>query len=83
MARLDNTDMYIQSWIGASQMRGELKKKVIAILQAHFGIPAASKAETRDLVTWLLEKGHFKYGGLDTKVRCSTLKLYSWLIQKK
>jgi hypothetical protein len=52
-------------------MRGELKKKVIAILRAHFGIPAASKAETRDLVTWLLEKGHFKYGGLDTKVRCS------------
>ena len=49
-------------------MRGKLKRKVVALIRAHYGIPAASKAETMDLVNWLLEKGHFKYGGLDAKV---------------
>lgn len=63
-----HTDMSLQAWIGASQMRGELKRRVVALISAHYGIPAASKAETMDLVNWLLEKGHFKYGGLDAKV---------------
>jgi Domain of unknown function (DUF6532) len=65
---VDGQFLQIQSWAGASQMRGELKKKAIAILCAHYGIPGNSKAETMDLVEWLLEKGHFKYGGLNTKV---------------
>jgi hypothetical protein len=56
-------------------MRGELKRKANTILSAHFGIPAKSKAETMELVNWLLEKGHFKYGGLDTRVRCLSLRI--------
>jgi hypothetical protein len=49
-------------------MRGELKKKAAAILCAHYGLAGNTKAETKDLVEWLLEKGRFKYGGLNTKV---------------
>ena len=67
-------DNFLQTWGAATQIRGELKTKTKSVIAAWFGIPGdLTQPEIISLVTWLVENGNFKYGGLNTQVlSCST-----------
>ncbi|KII89482.1 hypothetical protein PLICRDRAFT_109510, partial [Plicaturopsis crispa FD-325 SS-3] len=57
-------------WASASQIRGEVKTKAQRAISGEYGIPGTMKPEEiRDLVGWLLHKGNFMQGDLDTKAR--------------